>query len=243
MYSSARRGSGGGLAGSPAAGVPSPAGSAPPRWLSRPTAPAAAAPKSVIPDSRASDSSISTPAVPSYRSSLTRPSGCRVSGQARPPGTGTAASMTQRSASRAASARVIRTMISSCGASGPPPEVVWVAAGAEALGPGHVRGRGEAPGQHARVVRVAAEADRVAAAVVPPADDPRVRGDPGVDLQGPAGRGQGTQHRAEVLLQRGRVELPVAAGPGADRVVDVGQHREAVRTLDEAADLGQVGAD
>src|SRR4051794_19969583 len=91
-------------------------------------------------------------------------------------------------------------------------------------------------------MRVAAERDRVATLVVPPAHDPGIEWKPGVDLERAAGSGQGTQDGPVLLLEVSRVERATVHGPPSDRVIDVGEYREEVRQFHHTECFGEVGA-
>src|SRR2546430_267451 len=95
--------------------------------------------------------------------------------------------------------------------------------GPEAICLHHGRGLGESPRERARVVRVAAERDRLATFFAPPQNDLLVERYHGVDLQCPTAAGQRSQYLPELILERTRVVRSGRCRPVADRVVDVGK--------------------
>jgi hypothetical protein len=92
-------------------------------------------------------------------------------------------------------------------------------------------------------VRVAAEADRLAALLVEPAHlVDRGERAAGVHLERAAAAGERAEHRPVLLLEVLLLEPVPAAGPVAAGEVDVREHLEDVAVLDHAHDLGEVAA-
>ena len=103
------------------------------------------------------------------------------------------------------------------------------------------RGIGEAPGDDRWPVGVAAEDQRFTAGFIPPPHDHGRQRHPGVDLKGPAGPGQRTEHGAVLVLEFGGIEGTRLLGPMPHRVVDVREDGERGRRFGQPQRLVQVG--
>jgi hypothetical protein len=91
-------------------------------------------------------------------------------------------------------------------------------------------------------VGIAGEGDRLAALLPPPVQHPRMQRHPGIDLEHLARVGQRPQHLPVLLLEVVRVVRFGIRRPGADRVVDVGEHVEGVEGRDQRRGFRQVAA-
>src|SRR3954469_21209078 len=88
---------------------------------------------------------------------------------------------------------------------------------------------------------ITSERDRLTTFLVPPGQDGRMQRYPGVDLQCPARLGRRSQRVPELVFKCPWVErASLRLRPGADRVVDMGKHREEIALVDKIDDIRQI---